>query len=134
MLRPATSCAQPAVRILCRVAALGLARIVDDGHDGLATVVHCLNNRAAPGPAESDEKDAQEEEEEEDVLTLGQFMVPAEVAAVLEPYLTSAEAQRYEELLERLEEEGALDEEGAGVAHEALLTCVNLGLLLVDEA
>jgi hypothetical protein len=71
--------------------------------------------------------------EGEDVLQLHHFMVPSEVAAALEPFLLGDEHANPTQVIQKLICDGVLDEESVDVAYEALLTCVNLGLLVVED-
>jgi hypothetical protein len=129
----------------------GLARIVDDGEEGLLTVHHCLNNtgqlhasmgvantsRRSEGVPGSPHKQAHaqisesdDESEAEDVLSLSYFVIPEAVAPVLEAFLLAGPMGRVvNEVLDEIFGDVDDESEDADVAEEALLVCMNLGLL-----
>jgi hypothetical protein len=137
------------------LAAHGLAWVLSDIEDesGLITVVHCLNNSVSghasgeepktsepcdAGHPNSGTQDGQEEtgsprSEDDDVLQLPQFMVPCHITHVLAPYLVGDEVADPHEVIQHCLSRRLLSEDDVDIAYEALLTCVNLGLLVVED-
>jgi hypothetical protein len=124
-----------------------------EDENGLITVVHCINNSVsahATGTEPETPKgcdsvhqtlgtqDAHNEtgshcSEDEDVLQLPQFMVPCHITHALEPYLVGVEVANPHEVIQDCVRRRLFSEEDADIAYEALLTCVNLGLLVVED-